>query len=121
VEWRSHWIVPVSMLGDISSVNNYHPISLLCSISEVLEKLIFDKVSAFIAPNISVSQFSFVRNRSTFQQLLLYCNFLIQALDNHQQVDTIYIDIRKASDTVLHTNLLCKLWNIGISGSIWNL
>ena len=39
--------------------------------------------------------------------------------DNHQQVDSIYLDIQKAFDAVSHNKLLIKLWEAGITGSAW--
>jgi len=39
-----HKIIPAYKSGDKTSVTNYHPISLLCVISKVLEHLVYDKV-----------------------------------------------------------------------------
>ena len=39
-EWKVHKITPIYKSGDRSSVCNYRPISLLCTVSKVLEKLI---------------------------------------------------------------------------------
>ena len=41
-------ITPIFKDGDRMSVKNYRPISLLCNVSKVLERLIFDKVSPFV-------------------------------------------------------------------------
>ena len=120
-EWRCHHVTPIHKSGDRSLVTNYRPISLLCCLSKVLERLVFDKVYDFIVKSfISNSQFGFVTNRSTLHQLLLYSEFLHTAFENRQQVDSIYLDIRKAFDTVSHTKLLSKLWNAGIIGNVWS-
>ena len=66
-EWRIHLITPVFKSGDKSSIKNYRPISLLCSVSKVLEKIIFSRVSDFVADSISSSQFGFMRGRSSQQ------------------------------------------------------
>ena len=120
-EWRCHHITPIHKSGDRSIISNYRPISLLCCISKVLERLVFDKSYDFIVKSsISDSQFGFIKNRSTLHQLLLYSELLYSAHDNRQQVDSIYLDIRKAFDTVSHAKLLAKLWDAGITGSLWN-
>ena len=62
-------------------------------------------------------QFGFQRNASTLQQLLIYFNKLITS---NEEIDTIYIDFRKAFDSVPQNELLVKLWNTGIIGATWN-
>ena len=119
VEWHWHHITPIHKSGDKSTISNYCPISLLCCISKVLEKIIFDKVYDFVKAFISDLQFGFVKNRSMLQQLLLYSELLSSAYDDCHQVDSIYLDIRKAFDTVPHTKLLSKLWDAGITGNLW--
>ena len=39
-EWKTHCIIPIFKSGDRSSIKNYRPISLLCCVSKVLERLI---------------------------------------------------------------------------------
>lgn len=115
-EWCIHSIVPVFKSGDKTSVNNYRPISLLCNTSKIMEQLIYDKVISHILNCISPQQFGFLRNRSTIQQLLILWNNIINT--NHQ-TDVIYLDFRKAFDSVPHHELLIKLRSIGISGNLW--
>ena len=115
-EWKIHKIVPIYKSGDKMSVKNYRPISLLCNVSKVLEGLIYDWVISTVAGSIIPCQFGFQRNTSTQQQLLIYFHQLVTSL---AETDTVYIDFRKAFDSVPHNELLLKLWNIGISGSLW--
>ena len=107
-EWRCHIIIPIpKSSNDLNLVSNYRPISLLCTVSKVLERLVFDKVSDFVINNvISSSQFGFVKNRTCLQQLLLFMDYIIKAHEQKVQVDVIYLDIKKAFDTVPH-NRLC--------------
>ncbi len=51
-EWRIHQITPIFKSGDRGSVTNYRPISLLCCISKVLEKIIHSKSSEFVTKSI---------------------------------------------------------------------
>jgi len=46
--WRIHEITPLPKKGDLSCVNNYRPISLLCIISKILESIIYEKIISFI-------------------------------------------------------------------------
>ena len=65
---------------------------------------------------ISPCQFGFLRNKSTVQQLLI---LLDKVANCTHQTDVIYLDIRKAFDSVPHNELLVKLRAIGISGNLF--
>ena len=119
-EWYTHLIVPIyKNNGDRSLVNNYRPISLLCSVSKVLERLIFDRIIDHILPHINSTQFGFVKNRSSVKQLLTFLDTAYSALNERKSVDVIYFDIKKAFDSVQHNTLLCKLKSFEISGGLW--
>ena len=105
-EWKLHRISPIFKSGDKSLVSNYRPISLLCIISKIFEQIIYDKIIDFISPKLSLSQFGFLRGKSTTQQLLSLLDIIHDNLDIHASTDVIYLDIRKAFDSVPHTKLL---------------
>ncbi len=44
---------------------------------------------------------------------------IYEEFDKGLPVDTIYLDFKKAFDTVPHEELLLKLWNMGITGPLW--
>ena len=115
-DWKQHTIIPVYKSGDKSTLKNYRPISLLCSISKLLENLIYNKIIEFMRKSISCHQFGFQKHKSTLQQLLLYFNDLCIS---KSPIDTIYLDFTKAFDSVSHNELLLKLWSIGINGNLW--
>ena len=108
-EWKMDRITPIFKAGDRMSVKNYRPISLLCNVSKVLERLIFDKVSPFVTRQITMSQFGFLRNHSSVQQILKFLNNIVNQMDNKCQCDVIYLDFRKAFYSVPHKELLHKL------------
>jgi len=109
-------MIPVFKSGDRCQGKNYRPISLLSNTSKVLEQIIYNKLIDHIACQINPVQFGFLQNRSTTQQLL---SFLSNAFNDRNQLDVIYLDIRKAFDTVSHPHLLTKLPSFNIGGEIW--
>ena len=117
-DWRLHRITPVFKSGDKSLVSNYRPVSLLSCTSKVLEWLVYDKIVPFVAPSISCSQFGFMQGRSTLQQLLIFLSEIFKNIDGGLQTDAIYLDLRKAFDSVPHDKLLVKLHSIGIDGTL---
>ena len=120
-DWRLHLITPIHKSGDKSSVKNYRPISLLCTISKVLEKIIYDKIISFVSQSISPLQFAigFRPKHSTLQQLLLFVNSICESFSSKSQTDVIYLDFKKAFDSVAHNELLAKLWSFRITGNLW--
>jgi len=51
--------------------------------------------------------------------MLLFINSAVEAHELSTPIDAIYLDIRKAFDSVSHNDLLTKLWSLGIRGSLW--
>ena len=64
-------------------------------------------------------QFSFLPKRSALQQLILFTERLLDGKNNTNEVDVIYMDFKKAFDSVSHNALLSKLQALGISGKLW--
>ena len=115
-DWHLHLVIPIHKAGDKSSVRNYRPVSLLCSISKVLDP----KIIIFVSGSISPSQFGFRPKHSTLQQLLIFVNHICNSFSSKSQTAVIYLDFKKAFDSVAHSELLVKLWSFGITGNLWN-
>ena len=119
-EWKFHQITPIHKSGDRSNVKNYRPISLLCVISKVLERIIYNNIIEFTTAKITVSQFGFLKSRSCTQQLLVSLADILNSINNMSQSDVVYLDFSKAFDTVAHNELLVKLHSLGITGNLWS-
>ena len=119
-EWKIHKIRPIPKSGDKSLVSNYRPISLLCIVSKVLEKAVFNEVIQYVGPKLSKRQFGFIEGRSCLSQLLTSYAQVYSDLDNGARgVDALFFDFTKAFDSVPHNELLLKLWKIGVTGKLW--
>ena len=112
-EWKAHRITPVPKSGDLTSVTNYRPITLLCTISKVLERP-YNKVIDFLSICLYSKKFGFIKNSSCLQNLLLFFTNIYHSHDLNMQTDVIYTDFRKAFDSVSHNELLFKLKYSGI-------
>ena len=119
LQWCTHCITPIHKSGSKTLVNNYRPISLLCIISKVLERIIYNRIMNFTMNTFTPFQFGFLPKRSTLQQLILFTERLLDGKNNKNDVDVIYMDFKKAFDSVSHNALLSKLQALGISGRLW--
>lgn len=118
-QWKIHKITPIHKKGNRSLVSNYRPISLLSTVSILLESIIYRKIISFIRPLLSRHQFGFLSNRSCLTNLLATYSDIIKSIDEGHTIDAIYLDFAKAFDTLSHNILLFKLWHIGITGNLW--
>ena len=70
VQWKQGNVVPVHKKGDKSQVSNYRPISLLCIVSKVMERYIYNNVFKVVEPIINTNQHGFMNGKSCATQLL---------------------------------------------------
>ena len=118
--WKEANVLPLHKKGNKSSFANYRPISLLCLVSKVYEKLIFKYVFNYLRDHdiITVHQSGFTPGDSTVNQLLYMYNMFCKALNDKKDVRIVFCDQSKAFDRVWHEGLLFKLKCIGISGKL---
>ena len=117
-EWHMHRITPIFKSRDISAVANYRPISLLCVTSKVLERLVYKHLSDFASKSLSPVHYGFRQKHPTLQQLLVFLNKVYNSIHRNAQTDIVYLDFKKAFDTVSHSELLHKLWSFRITGNL---
>ena len=109
-------VLPLFKSGDSMLFNNYHPVSLLCTLSKVFEKVMYSRLLNFLEKhNIIVkNQFGFRRLHSSYMALMFMMGKITAAMDNGDYVIGIFLDFSKAFDTVNHDILLEKLCHYGI-------
>ena len=118
--WKQANVTPVHKKNDPSDVSNNRPISLLSTVSKVLEKIVHKYLFNFFRDNNVITPFQsgFVPGDSTVNQLIDIYNTFCKALDEGKEVRAIFCDISKAFDRVWHKGLLFKLKSAGVSGSL---
>ena len=113
-------IIPIFKDEDDTLPENYRPISLLSIYNRIFEKLIYSRVTKFVKDcNILYDQqYGFRSKHSTHHAILDIVNTILQNMDNGKFSCGVFIDLKKAFDTVNHEILLAKLENYGIRGVI---
>lgn len=115
---KSATIVPIFKGGDQTDMTNYRPIALVSNISKIFEKALKEKLENFLVQNniISKNQYGFQKNISTVDAIYQLTSDVNDNLHNKKKCLTVFLDLRKAFDTVNHQRMLDKLENIGIRG-----
>ena len=118
--WKEANVSPIHKKSDPSDVSNYRPISLLSTVSKVLEIIVHKYLFNFFRDNnvITAFQSGLVPGDSTVNQLINIYNTFCKALDEGKKVRAIFCDISKAFDRVWHKGRLFKLKSAGVSGSL---
>lgn len=120
VSWKQASVCAILKKGDPSDITNYRPISLLCTMEKVMEKILHNRIFNFLKSNdiISPLQSGFVPKDSTVNQLVDIYNSFCKALDDGKDVRAVFCDISKAFDKVWHRGLILKLEAAGITGPL---
>ncbi len=86
-----------------------------------MEKIIRNALVDHLENNniLSPYQHGYRKGRSCITQLLECVEDWTSAIDEHNDVDIIYLDFKAAFDKVPHKRLLKKIWSLGIRGSLF--
>ena len=111
-------IIPKFKSGKKHEICNYRPISLLPTLSKIIEKIINNRLKVYLTKNniLALNQFGFQNNKSTSDALKSLTSNIINLLDNRVKCMGIFLDLKKAFDTVSVPLLLKKLENVGVRG-----
>ena len=119
-EWKTAVVTAIHKKGSKNEAGNYRPVSLTCILCKVLESIIRDAIVGHFNENklYAECQHGFRNKRSCISQLLEVIEDLTVYFDG-ESVDIVYLDFRKAFDTVPHQRLLVKLKSYGITGQLY--
>ena len=100
-------IKPIFKTGNPEHPQNYRPISILPFLSKIFERSLYDRICSFTDNYtiISLKQFGFRKNMSTETALCNFTEDLCDSLDSSDVTCNIFIDFKKAFDTVQHSIL----------------
>lgn len=111
-------VVPIFKSGDPALVDNYRPISTLSVFNKIFEKLLVNRlVQFFDQRNILYNmQYGFRNGSSTTVAITELVDKILEETDSKKFVGALFLDLKKAFDTINHNILLRKLDCYGIRG-----
>ena len=112
-------VVPLYKSKEHFLETNYRPISLLTTMSKVLEKIVYQRVYSFLQDTGQIydNQYGFRANHSCEHAIGQVVGSLVKNMENRLYSVCILLDLSKAFDTIEHQILLSKLELYGIRGN----
>ena len=119
------YVIPVPKISNPKSLDDLRPISLLPVLAKILEKILESHMTKFLNQNeiTTFSQFGFRINSSPELAITTLCDKLLNNLNENKVTLSLFLDLRKAFDSVNHQLLLKKLnlYHYGFRGPVFTL
>ena len=112
-------VSPIYKSGTKSNPNNYRPITTLNTLAKIFEQVMKIRITKYLESNnlLTKTQFGFRQKHNTETALIALTDTIYKKIENKEKVGTIFIDLKKAFNTVNIEILLAKLNAIGIRGN----
>ena len=106
-------VIPLYKANNPDVFDNYRPVSLLCTLSKVLERVMYSRLIEYLETFTILldNRFGFRKLNSSYMALMQLIDQRIKSLEKGETVIGVFLDFSKAFDTVDH-DILLKKWNI---------
>ena len=110
--------IPLYKAKSTEDCNNYRPISLLLTISKILEKLVYSRTVTYLDKHklFYNSQYGFRKDHSCSDAIMELTSEILKNKEHGMHTASIFIDLSKAFNTLDPNILLLKMNRYGIRG-----
>ena len=109
--WKCTKVAALFKCGDRNNVSNYRPISVLPTLSKLLEKAVHAQLYQHLVDNnlLTKKQHGFRPRQPTSSALINFSNEILSNMDKGNLCGAVFLDLAKAFDTVDIHILMKKL------------
>ncbi len=120
-EWVDATLVPIPKKGDLTTCDNWRGISLLDVVGKVLARVIQTRLQDMAADFLPESQGGFRRGRSCTDMIFSVRQLIEKTIEHKAKGFFIFIDLKKAYDSVPRECLWQVLLRAGVPGKLVNI
>ncbi|XP_046750591.1 uncharacterized protein LOC124413848 [Diprion similis] len=119
--WKTSTIIPIPKITKTIKAEEYRPINMLPLYESILEKAAKNQLIEYIERSdiLTDEQSGFRRNYSCETALQNTIIIWRKSLDRSKMIGVIFLDLKRAFETINRRLLLQKLANYGIMGTTW--
>ena len=121
--WNNSIISPLHKKGNKENPDNYRAIAISSTIGKLFSTLLLERLIKFRNVNCPdpSNQLGFTKGAQTYDHVLTLHTITSKYRKLRKKVYAVFVDFRKAFDSVCREALFYKLSNLGISGNFYNV
>lgn len=111
--WRKAHIVALLKPGkEPDDPKSFRPVSLLCHLFKVMERMILNRITEYIDKNLIPQQAGFRPGKSCCSQILNLTQHIEDGYERNEITGIAFLDLSAAYDTVNHNRLTSKIYQV---------
>ncbi len=121
--WNESIISPLLKKGDASNPDNYRAIAMSSVIGKLFSTILLERLKLFRKESYpdSPNQLGFTKGAQTYDHILTMQTIASKYRKMHKPVYAVFVDFKKAFDSVCRQALFYKLAKIGVTGKFFNV
>jgi hypothetical protein len=113
-DWKNAEIVPIPKKGNMKVCDNWHGISLLDVVGKLFARIVQERLQTLAENILPESQCGFRSSRGCIDMIFVARQLVEKAVEHNQSLYSLFIDLRKAYDSIPRQALWTVLDKVGV-------
>ena len=122
-QWSESFIKPLFKSGSENDPSNYRGISISSCLSKLFSRILYNRLNTYVIDNniIVDNQIGFRKSFTPSDHVYTLKSIIDKSFRNKTHLNTCFVDLRKAFDTVWREALFYKLLKSGVHGKLYHI